>query len=732
MTASAGAIQAGRATIEIVISDKLQKGLSEASAKLKAFGAGVATIGAGITAVGSAFAGPILASAKAFSTVGDDIEKMGRRTGLAAESVSELKFAAAQSGTEISAVEIAVRKMQKTITDASDGTKEAVDGLKRLGLTVADLKDMNPAEQFALIARRMAAIPNATTKAASAMEVFGKSGTAIIPMIEDLDALQKEARELGIVMSTEDATAAANLNDAFGRLTAQFEAIKNIVGAAVTPLLLEMAETLKETAKDVIQWVNNNRELMQSILKLSAVITAAGIIITALGVAIMGLGSVISNLKIVLPVMASVVNSFASLYPVVISSVNSMMTMSWTVVDTTANLGKMDAAMTALGQVTRGVGIAAVAVGVAIAGWNIGKWIAEVTGLNNAIQEFYNQMVEVRDMRGDSFEFASQIAYINKEFYAGRISGEKYKKMMADIAAISKGTYAPKVQEDRSAALIEEEKKRVSDRVSFEKRMIDELQNARNANIDDEYNRAVDSAKNRYAIEMAEAKKLGAETASIQAIFTEKMINASKAKNKQEAEFSYAIFRRYNDLENQIMQEGLDKEINAIENRYKEEMRLAAGNASRMSDLRAIEAEEIRVATELDRRRREETAKTVNTANENDIADLMLEAAYKGYELEKKKLDLARERALTEAKAAGANTDLVNKEFDLQQQIMDAAEEAKNNSITVAGAFNAVEAAGIAAGTSKEAERTAKATEKTVDILRKIEKKTGVPVSIVS
>jgi len=52
-------IRAGRAFVELGVSDKLTKGLRAAQKRLQAFGAGVRSIGTQITAVASAALGPL-------------------------------------------------------------------------------------------------------------------------------------------------------------------------------------------------------------------------------------------------------------------------------------------------------------------------------------------------------------------------------------------------------------------------------------------------------------------------------------------------------------------------------------------------------------------------------------------------------------------------------------------------------------------------------------------------
>ena len=299
--ANSTAIRAGRAFVELFADDtQLVRGLRAAEKKLRAFGASISRMGRQMVGLGTAILTPLVAASKAFAAMGDSIGKMSKRTGFSAEALSELSFAAQQSGTSIEAFENGARRMQRTITDAGMGLKSAADALKMLGLSYQMLARLSPEEQFKLIADRLSQIPNPTTRAAMAMMLFGRSGTALLPMLQNgaagIEALQQEARRLGLTISGEDAAAAEDFTDALGRLWKVVKMTTFQVGAALAPALQQLAGWVTKVVVTFNDWLKQNRQVVVTVAKIAAAVVAGGIALMIFGGTISALGLALGKL----------------------------------------------------------------------------------------------------------------------------------------------------------------------------------------------------------------------------------------------------------------------------------------------------------------------------------------------------------------------------------------------------------------------------------------------------
>lgn len=276
--AGANDIRAGRAYVEAYLDKtKLTRGLKSVSGDLKAFGAGIASLGTKFMALGAGVVAPLLAATKHFADFGSQINDMAGRTGMSTNALSELGFAADMTGASIADVETATKRMQKAITEAKDGPLKSLQG-------------MAPEDQFMAIAESLAKIEDPTVRTAKAMEAWGKSGTALLPMIGDLKALRAEAVRLGLSMGPEQAAAADAMGDAWDKVKGSLRGVVLTIGAALAPALTGIADKFATGVVAIRAFVAENKPLIVSIFAagVAAVAAGAGLFVAGKAIAFVG------------------------------------------------------------------------------------------------------------------------------------------------------------------------------------------------------------------------------------------------------------------------------------------------------------------------------------------------------------------------------------------------------------------------------------------------------------
>jgi TolA-binding protein len=319
-------IRAGAAYVELYTKDsRLVKGLQAAEKKLQAFGAGIASIGTKLAGLGASVVTPLLGAAKVFADMGSDMVDMSQRTGVSVEALSELGFAAEQSGADVETLEGGLRKMQKQVVEAASGSETAREALGKLGLAVDDLAKLSPDQQFKLIGDRLSQIQNPTLKAALAMEVFGKSGTKLLPLFANgargIEELQQQARDLGLTMSTDDAQAAEAFGDTLDVLWKVLKKTVFTIGSALAPLLTEAAEGFTRVVVTVSNWIKENKDLVVMVFKIAAAAVAAGAALVVLGTAISGIGAALGAIATVATGIGAAIATLGSIIAAIVSPI---------------------------------------------------------------------------------------------------------------------------------------------------------------------------------------------------------------------------------------------------------------------------------------------------------------------------------------------------------------------------------------------------------------------------
>lgn len=269
------AFQAGAIVSQLKLDRKnFSASIKGAGGEVKGFGgmvqrnsASLKKMGLAITALGAIAAVTFTKMVKKYVEVGDMIDKMSKRTGFSAVTLSELAHAAEISGADITALEKGVKKMSKSIVDASYGLETYLRVFRGLGLEVEDLMALSPEEQFMKIGNAIADMESDTLRTAAAVDVFGRSGTMLIPLFkegsEGIQKLREEAHKLGIVFDEEAAAKAAKLKDAQTNLKSAFQGLGFALASEFIPILTSVTDTFTGM---VIDMRGNAKFLVEGIL----------------------------------------------------------------------------------------------------------------------------------------------------------------------------------------------------------------------------------------------------------------------------------------------------------------------------------------------------------------------------------------------------------------------------------------------------------------------------------
>lgn len=205
------------------------------------------SLGAAAKSAGSVmtgFAGLAGVAAAAFSLRGvsqeikriadlqDSFGKLAQQTGVTVEALTELDYAASLSDVSTGELGDALGRLSTKMADAAHGSAAAKGAFSDLGVKVQNTDGTLRSSEEVLkdIAQRFSEFKDGSTKTAYAIEIFGRSGAKLIPLLNSgrsgLESMGAEARRLGLVFSDEAAKAAEEFNDNLTRLSKGWDGMK--------------------------------------------------------------------------------------------------------------------------------------------------------------------------------------------------------------------------------------------------------------------------------------------------------------------------------------------------------------------------------------------------------------------------------------------------------------------------------------------------------------------------
>lgn len=243
----------------------------------------------------AAVGGSILAVGKSTADYAGDMYDMARGARIGVEAFQKLAYAGRMSGVETEKLSASLVKFDRMVAEATGGNKTYMQTFEDLGIKIKDSAGnlRQPNEIFEDVADIFHNTEDGIGKTALAVELFGKSGADLIPMLNDgkagLKAFYAEAERLGLALSNEMIAKGDAFSDQLENIGEQVKGVKLQLGAALIPALSAATEKISKVIDKITKWVQENPELAATIGNIAM---TTGKWIAILGTAAIAIGSV--------------------------------------------------------------------------------------------------------------------------------------------------------------------------------------------------------------------------------------------------------------------------------------------------------------------------------------------------------------------------------------------------------------------------------------------------------
>lgn len=214
-----------KAKFIITADDRATATLRKVSAEFAGLGRAAVSAASMMTAFGGALSiGAIASQVKSVADLQDRFGKMAQQVGIGVEALTELDYAAKLSDVSTEDLSTGITRLTSKMADVAQGSKEAAAVFDSLGVKVKNSDgSLRSSEQVLKdIAQRFSEFEDGSTKTAYAVEIFGRAGAKLIPLLnsgrDGLAEMAEEARQLGVVFDEKAAKAAERFNDNLTRL----------------------------------------------------------------------------------------------------------------------------------------------------------------------------------------------------------------------------------------------------------------------------------------------------------------------------------------------------------------------------------------------------------------------------------------------------------------------------------------------------------------------------------
>ena len=182
----------------------------------------------------------------------DALAKTADRLGLTTQALAGLQRSAELSGASTETLNMALQRMTRRVAEAAQGTGEAKNAIKELGLDAQALAAMSPDQQFKTIADAMGGVAEQGDRVRLSMKLFDSEGVKLLNTLqmgsEALEQQEQIAIKLGTALSRVDAAKVENANDAMSTAGDALEGIINRVTVQLAPIIEALADSFVDAS----------------------------------------------------------------------------------------------------------------------------------------------------------------------------------------------------------------------------------------------------------------------------------------------------------------------------------------------------------------------------------------------------------------------------------------------------------------------------------------------------
>ncbi|MEL6949124.1 MAG: hypothetical protein AAGM16_03215 [Pseudomonadota bacterium] len=209
-----------------------------------------ARVGSLATVAGAGLTALSISAARA----ADNLAKTADKLGVGTRELAGLQLAAKLTGVETNKLNLGLQRLTRRVAEAAQGTGEAQDALRELGIDAKVLTQLAPDEQFKRIGEAFGQISNQSDKVRLGFKLFDSEGVDLIRTLDlqraGLEAAQRQAELYGVAISRVDAKQIELAGDALTRAQTALQGIGTTTAVQGAALVAQLANNFTTAAEN--------------------------------------------------------------------------------------------------------------------------------------------------------------------------------------------------------------------------------------------------------------------------------------------------------------------------------------------------------------------------------------------------------------------------------------------------------------------------------------------------
>lgn len=218
------------------------------------------------------------------------LSKLQQATGMSVERLQALGQVSEEVGVSSETMNRGLELFTRNIGMAEQGSKKAGDAFAHLGISVKELQQLSPDQQFDLVAQKLESVENASQRAAIGSQIFGRSFLEMEPALkqvadEGLGGVIANMQRLGVLMDQD------TINEMVAAKKSMHDVNDELKGLA-TQFLTGLMPAVSEAMDDFVKETSSESGAVGAMKILGQVV---GAVVRTIELAFMQAGQTIGN-----------------------------------------------------------------------------------------------------------------------------------------------------------------------------------------------------------------------------------------------------------------------------------------------------------------------------------------------------------------------------------------------------------------------------------------------------